>query len=349
MVAQHDIETLRGLIEGAERVLLTGPEDPDGDSIGACLALARTIRRFARATVEVAGTPSFRYAWMDGADKMVPDAQVRGPYDLAIVLDGDRHRLTPVVREAFYGAKATAIIDHHGTTSAEGYTLAVIDRKAESTCGMILRCMDAWNIQLDPQTAAQLYTGIIFDTGCFRHSNTSGATHLVAARLLEQGIDHSAIAIKVLLERRRSGMALQARVLDNATFHAASRVVQGVVSRRVMDQLGSTEADVEGIVEAMIYVEGVEVAVLIVERGPELVKLSLRSRGQVDVSAVARALHTSGGGHAKAAGVILRESLADVVGRVPRAIELAFGEPVRAVSGHSAVKAEAAAGLQHRG
>jgi hypothetical protein len=209
---------------------------------------------------------------------------------------------------------------------------------------MILGCMDAWNIHLDPPTAAQLYTGIIFDTGCFRHSNTSGPTHLVAARLLEQGIDHSAIAIKVLLERRRSGMALQARVLDNATFHAASRVVQGVVSRRVMDQLNSSEADVEGIVEAMIYVEGVEVAVLIVERGPELVKLSLRSRGQVDVSAVARALHASGGGHAKAAGVILREPLAEVVSRVPRAIELAFGEPVRAVNGLSAVKTEASAG-----
>ena len=88
---------LRAACEQADRILLTGPMFPDGDSIGACLALARGIRHlWPDKTVDVVGDVSFRYTWMPGADAIRPDNSLydAAPYDLAVVLDGDRTRLT---------------------------------------------------------------------------------------------------------------------------------------------------------------------------------------------------------------------------------------------------------------
>jgi bifunctional oligoribonuclease and PAP phosphatase NrnA len=308
---------LRELALASRRVLLTGPTDPDGDSIGACLALARSLRQLGVPEVVVAGTPGFRYAWMPGADAMVPDERVQGPFDLAVVMDGDRHRLSPPVDAAFHGAATTAIVDHHDTTRTVGYTLALIDRTAASTCGMVLEVMDAWGLALDPTQAELLYAGIIFDTGGFRYSNTGANTHRVAARLLDQGIDQSAIAIRVLMERRHSGMLLKSRVVTEASFLGDGALLMGVISAELLAEVRATRGDVEGIVESMLYIEGVQVSVLLVERGPSTVKLSLRSRGRVDVARVARTLHSSGGGHQKAAGVTLDEALVDVRARVP--------------------------------
>ena len=74
---------------------------------------------------------------------------------------------------------------------------------------MVLELLDAWQHPLDSALAELLYTGLIFDTGGFRYSNTDPRTHRAAARLLEQGIDHAAISARVLMERRRSGHVLQ--------------------------------------------------------------------------------------------------------------------------------------------
>lgn len=314
--APTEQEALRVALSSAERVLLTGPLDPDGDSIGACLALARVIRRISNTEVEVAGEASFRYAWMPGAEDMRPDHSVEADFDLVVVMDGDRRRLSPPVRAAFDAASCRAIIDHHGTTSAEGYDLAWIDHSAESTCGMVLRLMDSWGVALDLEIAQLLYAGVIFDTGGFRYSNTGAETHRQAARMLDQGIDHAAIATKVLMERRRSGMLLHARVLDTASFHGDGSVMVGVIPQALSSELCLQPGDTEGIVDSMVFVEGVEVAALLIERAPDQVKLSLRSRGLVNVAHAAKALSSAGGGHAKAAGATLFEDLSSGTARV---------------------------------
>ncbi len=326
MPTPQQAELLHAMVRNADRVLLTGPEDPDGDSLGACLALARAIRTLSGGTVDVAGQANFRYAWMPGAGDMLADGDVKGRYDVAIVMDGDRHRLSPEVSEVFHQSRRLVIIDHHGTTSADGYELAIIERDAASTCELVIELMDAWGVPLDRASASLLYAGMLFDTGGFRYSNTEAGTLRTAARLLDEGIDHAEIAIHVLMERRPAGMKLKARVMHGAAFHAAGAVVLGVASIGLHAELGTTEADIEGIVDALVYVEGVEVAVLVVERAPGRVKLSLRSRGMVDVSAVARALDPSGGGHAKAAGVVLAMDLDEVVAWVPTVLSEAVDQ-----------------------
>ncbi|MEL6346756.1 MAG: bifunctional oligoribonuclease/PAP phosphatase NrnA [Myxococcota bacterium] len=297
----------------ARRALLTGPMFPDGDSIGACLAMAHGLRlRHPDLLVDVAGDISFRYAWMPGADQILPDDQIRGDYDLAIVLDGDQRRLEPPVKAAFQRATVKGIVDHHSSTTPEGYDLVMLDHHAASTCEMVYAVLKQWGIPLDPDLASLLYTGLIFDTGGFRHSNTTAETHRFAAALLDTGINHAPINVRVLMERRPQGLKLLGRVLERAEFLADGRVIFGVVDLETCDALGCAHADVEGIVDSMVFTHGVELACLCVEKGPGLVKLSLRSREQIDVADLARQLHPSGGGHPRAAGVMLRRSLTEL-------------------------------------
>lgn len=312
----HEAERLLERVRGSGSVLLTGPEGPDGDSIGACLALRRILHaRAPGVRVDVAGTPGHRYAWLPDACEMIPDVKV-GAYDGVVVLDGDRRRLPPEVGRAFSEAAWTAIVDHHVSTDVRGYDVALFDPKSESTCAMIHALAKGWGVGIGLELAELLYAGIIFDTGGFRYSNTRASTHRIAAELLETGIDHAHISLKVLMERRPPALRLLARMLDRASFHAAGRLAIAICTRALLAEVGASESDLEGIVDVLQHTEGVDLAVVVVERGPNKVKLSLRSSGRVDVAALARSLHENGGGHAKAAGVVLHEPLDVVLARL---------------------------------
>ena len=330
-------DALDRLLADVQRVLLTGPIDPDGDSIGACLALERGLRRrYPHLTVHVAGRPGYRYDWLDGAERMRPDAKVRPDYDLVVVMDGDRHRLEPEVDAAFRAARSTAIIDHHRSTGTDGYDLQLLDHTAASTCQMVYPLLRLWGVPMDRTLAELLYTGIIFDTGGFRHSNASPATHRLAARLLEQGIDQAAICVRVLSERSASGMHLLGEVLLGSALLADGVVAVGRVPRATIERLGAAPEDLEGIVDALLHQRGVEVACLFIEKEPGRVKLSLRSRRTVNVASIASRLGPGGGGHARAAGVLLHEPLGTAWGRVSAALEQEIGaqsDAIRAAAG----------------
>ncbi len=233
-----------------------------------------------------------------------------------MVLDGDRTRLTPPLADAFRGARIRGIVDHHRSTRPDGYTHPWIEPDSASTCCMLYRQLDTFGVELDRDLAAQLYTGAIFDTGGFRYSNTRPETHEMASRLLATGIDHAAICTRVLMERRVSGLRLAGHVFTHATFHAGGQLAVGRATLDLKARFGNVDGDLEGIVDNLVHVRGVEVAALLVERGPAEVKVSLRSRGKVDVARAARMLAPGGGGHAKAAGVSLAAPVPDAEARV---------------------------------
>jgi len=130
----------------------------------------------------------------------------------------------------------------------------------------------------------------------------------------------------VLMEKRLPGVRLQARVCDGARLLAGEKVALGVISRATFAELGADEMDVEGIIETLQNISGVALAALVVERGPERTKLSLRSRGGVDVAALAQRISPAGGGHAKAAGA----SIALPLGAAVQAVEAAVVAAVEA-------------------
>lgn len=309
-------DALAAAVASPGRVLLTGPIAPDGDSIGACIALARALRQLGPARVDVAGDPSYRYAWLPGADEMIPDAQVRPDYDLVVVLDGDSGRLPAPVAAAFRAAPRTGIVDHHRSTSARGYDIALVDPHAASACELVCAMLHHWQVPLDTGIAELLYAGIVYDTGGFRHSNTTPATLRLAAELVARGFDHSAVTTRILFERRQGGLALLGRVVSEARYLAGGRVCIGAASFALGTGVGAGPGDIEGIVDHLLHVQGVELACFFIEREPGRVKLSLRSRAAVDVAAIARGLSTGGGGHARAAGCVIDGTVDQVIAQV---------------------------------
>lgn len=292
-------------LRAAPSVLITGPIGSDGDSLGASLALAHLLAEDGH-RAEVTGQPGRRYGFLPGADALLPDAQVgaraeQAPWHTVLVVDGDRERLTPGVGIAWKNAIQRIVIDHHISTTAEGYDLAWIDAAAPSTCQMLVRSLRASGRGLDPVLATLLHTGNVYDTGGFRFDNATPEVLRTAADCVEHGADHAAICTQVLQQRRWRSLQGMARVLSTAERLAEGRLVLGRVPAELMSELDLDRGDLDGIVDQMLFVEGVEVAALLFPQGADT-KVSLRSRGRVDVAALAGELSPTGGGHRKASG-----------------------------------------------
>jgi len=302
------------LFQRSQRVLLTGPEGPDGDSIGACLALQHILARcLPDLRVDVAGKIPDRYRFVPGSPAMIAEPDAR--YDGVVVLDGDCTRLPPSATRAFQAATWTGLIDHHRSTDASLYLVALLDPAAESTCGMVRQLAATWEVPLDPELATQLYTGLVFDTGGFRHSNTRPSTHRLAAELLEQPFDHVNATRKILHERRPQALFLLGRVLGAAQLLAGGRLIVASCPASLQAELGAGGDDHEGIVDLLQLTTGVELAALLMEKGPK-VRISMRSLGAVDVASLAKRLDAGGGGHMRAAGASMQGNLAELQPRI---------------------------------
>ena len=203
------------------------------------------------------------------------------------------------------------LVDHHASSTDDGYDVAWIAPSSCSACSMLAEAFDRWGVPIDAGLAELLYAGIVFDTGGFRYSNTTPEVHRLAARLVATGFDHAAVSARLLAQRREAGLRLAAEVYGGMTLHASGRLALGEVSLARRSALGVEAGDLEGIVDALVHVVGVEVAALLVERPGGVVKYSLRSRGRVDLLPLARQLSDTGGGHAKAAGATIEGSLDD--------------------------------------
>lgn len=312
------------LIRDGKSFLITSQLDPDGDSVGSQLALRRVI--LAERGPEIADRISIvnqvacpkRYGFLPDASSIVTPEDVKDrAFDVGFVLDGGVDR-TGTARSLFDGCARKVIVDHHKTTTSAGYDVPFIEPTMSSTAEMVYSIIEdtRTKAELGPEIAAQLYLGMIYDTGSFQYALTTPRTHRIAALLLEQGIKHSEISEKVMLESPLSAKVLLGRTLNAMRILEDGKIVWTQVSRELARETNTTDEDVRGIITQMIFVEGVRVALLFYEKDDGKVKLSLRSREGFDVANFARFLDPGGGGHARAAGCSLSGTLDEVSARV---------------------------------
>ena len=311
-------------IEEAHVIMLTGPVDLDGDAVGAIVALARAIEeRWPDKRIRVIADEQFpaRYDFLEGARERFECArniEVEGDLDLAIVLDGDPHRLGTA--EAFFrSARQTGQVDHHISSDPSDVDAAFIDAHAASTTLMVLDLCDEWGVEVDRHIAAAIYAGLIFDTNTFRYQNTHPETLRAGARLMDVGIDHVSIVERVLLDQPLSKQMLRGHVLERMAIEAGGRFAWSL-----LHESETRGVETGGLVDDLVFIEGVEVAALFVERAGGVVKVSMRSRGDVDVCAVCQTLTADGGGHRRAAGARLSGSVEAVAARGCRQVLLAL-------------------------
>lgn len=307
---------LEAMIGRAKSIVILGHVNPDGDCVGSCLAVYNYIReQFGKEAVVCLGAAAEKFSYLKGFDQ-IQSQLPQGQVDLCICLDcSDPERLGEF-KCCLEEAKESICIDHHITN--QGYAMEqVVDADASSTCQVLFTQMDEEKIS--KAVAECIYTGIIHDTGVFRYSNTSRKTMEIAEKMMEKGIDFSSIIDDSFYKKTY----LQSQIMGRALFESVSfldkKCIFTVVRKKDMEFYGVDKSDLDGIVDQLRIIEGVECAIFLYEVGVHMYKVSLRSNKKVDVSKIAA--YFGGGGHIRAAGCTMSGSFHDVINNLSGHIE----------------------------
>lgn len=316
----EELNRLRHVLNGAGSVLITSTEREDGDSIAAELALRLILTRAypgPRPIIQVinANPCPARFHFLPGADTIQPiTACSRQEWDVGIVVDCGADRTGPV-GDLFRKCPTQVKIDHHPFGNAGHSDIELCTDQVASTTEVLCQFLDhpRWRTPLDPALAELLYVGILCDTGAFRYDLTRPSTHRVAARLIETGFDFPRTAERVHLSRSFEMKILLRLVLERMVRAPHGRLVWSVVTEDMRRTSGAQPGDIGDIIDELCFIDGIEVSALFVEQSPSgTVRVSLRSKGGVNVGQLARQLVDTGGGHPRAAGCMLPGRLGEV-------------------------------------
>lgn len=309
---------LKNELANVKTVAISGHIRPDGDCIGSCLGVWNYIQdNYPDIQADVyleQIVPKFRF--LKGADLVKTDCSEERNYDLFISLDAsDRERLGEAVKY-LDTAKRSVCVDHHITNPGfadENWIVADASSSSEL----------AWEImeeeKISKHTAEALYMGIAHDTGVFQYSNTSPKTMQIAGSLIAKGINFSQIVDNTFYKKTYIQNQILGRALVESILLLDGRIIVGRVRQKDMEFYGAIPADLDGIVSQLRVTDGVEVAIFLYETGNHQYKVSLRSNGPVDVSAVCA--YFGGGGHVKAAGCTMYGTVYDVINNLTLHIE----------------------------
>ncbi|MFI9817501.1 DHH family phosphoesterase [Saccharothrix variisporea] len=311
----------------ATDVTLLAHVNPDADALGSALALGLVLHRMGKKVQVSFGAPDEvpeTLRDLDVAGLLVPASAVPAAPEVLVALDtGSVKRLGPLA-DRVDTARAVVVLDHHVSNPGYG-TVNVIDDTAEATALVVLRLLDELGVELDEPVARCVYAGLVTDTRSFRHA--SSATHLVAARLLDAGVDAEAVARPLMDSHPFGYLGMLAKVLSRATLEPAGAGGLGFVHAVVTleDADGLRPEEVESVVDLVRTTAEAEVAAVLKELRPAYWSVSLRAVSQVDVREVAQLL--GGGGHRLAAGFTARGEAKDVLANLRKALDTITRHP----------------------
>lgn len=302
MKAPEDL--LRKIRQG-NRFLLTSHVNPDGDAIGSELGLARLLRGLGKGAVVWNRDPTPAvYKPLPGSDRIhvgeEPPAGFPDKFDAIIVLECPSPDRTGL--EQHLGERPIINIDHHLGNQCYG-SVNWVDSAAPAVGEMVFRLAQTLKLALEPEVASCLYLTLVTDTGGFRFSNATPAAFEAAAALVREGAQPEQVSQWLYESQPLAGVRLLGEMLQSLQLHEGGRVATGRLTLAMFEKAGAGSGDSEGLIDSIRAIAGVEAVALIRDREDGSHKVSLRSRGEVDVEKIAR--HHGGGGHRNAAGFSL--------------------------------------------
>ncbi|PKM66287.1 MAG: hypothetical protein CVU95_11540 [Firmicutes bacterium HGW-Firmicutes-2] len=310
------LSTLVDIARDYKNICLLGHIHPDGDCVGATIGLAMLLEKYdIVSTVLLKDLPN-QYDFLP-ITRYVSD-HMDEPVDLIISLDASDPERLGTFGQLLPNGKKVINIDHHISNTMFG-DYNYVDVEASSTSEMVFQMVEDFSV-MDIHIAKALYTGILFDTGGFKHSNTKPSTHLAAAKLISYGFDFSELIHRLFDEKPLKAFKAQGLAFERARTYMNEQILVCYLNMEDYSNFGIEKSDTESIVHYMNNVEGVEVAVFFYAIDADTYKISLRSKGRVDVCKVAMAF--GGGGHQKASGASIKAPLEDAILAVTNAISL---------------------------
>ena len=312
------MEKIANELKGINTVAIAGHVRPDGDCVGSCMGLYLYLKEnYPDIAADVyLEQPGAQFSFLSCFKEIKTVYETGKVYDLLITLDvSDKNRIG-VAEEAYETAKKRVCIDHHISNRGLG-DVNEIRPDASSTCEVLYTLLEEEKVS--KAVAEAIYTGMVHDTGVFQYSCTLPETMRIAAKLMEKGIPFTKIVEESFYEKTYVQNQILGRCLMESILLMDGKCVIGVVKKKMMDFYHVEPKDLDGIVQQLRIIKGVEVAIFIYEVKPQEFKVSLRSKGKVNVNKVAS--YFGGGGHVLAAGCTFHGSVYDVMNNLLEIIE----------------------------
>jgi phosphoesterase RecJ-like protein len=314
------------LVRRPRRLVLTTHIRPDGDGLGSMLALAEVLeKRGKEVRLVISSTFPARYNFLappGRIERFSPPGEQWRNAELVIVLDtGTWNQLGDFGPFMKASPAPRAVIDHHLTQDDLG-AVRFIDTTAEATGRLVYEAIMALGGPLSEQAADHLFVALAMDTGWFRHSNTTPATFDLAEKLVRAGANPSLIYDQLFEQNTLPRMKLMGKVLDRLRVVEGGRVAYSEIHLGDYEETGATTQDSEDLVNFTRGIAGVEVGLFFMEQPRGGIKVSFRSRAEVDVARLAEQF--GGGGHRLASGAMIDASLDEARGRVLEAVKTAL-------------------------
>jgi len=301
-----NFNTIKQEILKSKRIGLSFHTSPDGDAVGSILSLLNALRYLGKDCYVISrDVISDNFSFLSLSNEI--NGNILEPKmntDLVIVLDcGNFERISANLSN--YDGKIINI-DHHISNENYGY-INYVDAKASATCEITYLLIKELGINFNEKSDTEIaignavYTGILTDTGSFRHSNVTSRTHNIASELIENGVDNSKIHSNLFDNKPCNKVKLMGSVLSNIELFLDNKVAVLQIPKGMLEDFNLPNTDTSDLSSVGLGIKGVEVSILLkeVEEG---VKGSLRSKNNVDVRKVAEVY--GGGGHIKAAGIM---------------------------------------------
>jgi phosphoesterase RecJ-like protein len=328
---KDDINSIKTLLSAPKAIVIIPHKNPDGDAIGSSLGLFHYLKQFNHNIIIIAPNdyPDF-LKWMpeehtilkydnqkEDCDTLISNA------DLIFTLDFNALGRIGNMEEIVSNTDAIKImIDHH--QQPDNYaTYTYSDVSMSSTCEMVFNFIEMLNDvdKINSAIATCLYTGIMTDTGSFRFPSTTSKTHNIIGQLIEKGANNSEIHNQIYDTNSYARLQLLGRALSNLKVIPEYRTAYITLSQEELNTFDFKKGDTEGFVNYGLSLKGIVFAAIFIESQQEnIIKISLRSKGDFSVNELSRT-HFNGGGHTNAAGgrseLNLRETIEKFISILP--------------------------------
>ena len=289
-------------IKQAKTIAIACHINPDGDCIGSLLSLGLGLKKLGKTVYMLSSDPiPKKYLVLPGADKILKTVP-RAKIDLGITVDCSTKELLGTSYKELQKADYIAEMDHHAVRGTFG-DLEVIDLKASAVGEIIYRLLVMLKVEITKDIAENILTSIVVETNSFRLPNVRAYTFFVCEQMLKTGVNFYHLTEAVYWTSTKSTAVLSGLCLARCKFAKKGKLVWSNIKGHDFDRVSGTEDDVDAVADEMRAIKDVTVAVLFREKRNGDLRVSLRSKGNINVAILAE--RWGGGGHADVAGCVI--------------------------------------------
>ncbi|MBU2530843.1 MAG: bifunctional oligoribonuclease/PAP phosphatase NrnA [Elusimicrobia bacterium] len=296
---EKEFRKIQKLILKHKSFFLAGHVNPDGDTLGSMLALSSVLKRMGKKVYMFSNDPIPENLSFLPKVKTIKIGKIpKTVYDVMILLESSTPKRAGDLKNMHKKVKVLINIDHHKTSQKFG-DINIIDGTYASTAGIIYRLFYSMKVKITKSEAICLYTGIVTDTGRFHYPATNSRTHEVVARLLQTGFNFSRINDLLFSTKSYRALKLLGKALSSMELAFSDKAAFLRLTNNDFKETNASSEHAESVINHGMMIPGVKISVLFRQEANQ-VSITFRSKGNFDVSALAKKL--GGGGHKHAAG-----------------------------------------------